>query len=141
LLLSRPGFVSVQYALIPGLWLLGRGPAAQGRIRFGIFALGLIGSFVLLALASIRLRSFAVAMASALTVGVLVIWGLSAPPGSPPRLLLLGAAILCLAALCIQMIKGVVDRRLRALWVLPFLVLGFPIGFFGGGAIGLHIVS
>ena len=135
------GFVTVQYAVLPVIDLIGRGLPWWAAFAFGVFVFGLVASFVLLALAAIRPRSLIVSMASALTVGVLLIWGMSTTPGSSPRILLHLAAILCMVALLIQMIPAVIDGHLRLLWILPFLVLGFPIGYLAGGLIGLHIVE
>jgi hypothetical protein len=135
------GFVAVQYAVLPIIDLIRRGLPWWTAFVFGIFVLGLGGSFVLLALAAIGPRSLVLSMAAALTVGLLLIWGMSTTPGSSPRILLHLAAILCLVALSIQMIPAVIGGRLRLLWILPFLVLGFPIGFLTGGLIGLHIVE
>jgi hypothetical protein len=80
-------------------------------------------------------------MGAALTVGLLLLWGMTAMPGSWPRLLLHLAAVLCLVALLIQVILGIADRRWGLLWVLPFVLLGFGIGFLAGGLIGLHVVT
>jgi hypothetical protein len=135
------GFVTVQYAVLPIIDLIGRGLPWWTALVFGVFVLGLGGSFVLLALAAIRPGSVVLSMAAALTVGVLLLWGMSTEPGSSPRVLLHLAAILCLVALLIQVIQAVIDRRFRLLWILPLLVLGFPIGFLTGGLIGLHIVT
>ena len=135
------GIVSLQYAVIPGLGLIGGHLTPRGARTFGVFALGLLGSFALQTLAAIRPRSLVAAMGSAVTVGVLVIWGLSAQPGSPPRLLLHLAAILCLVVVVMDVIQAVVSRRLPLLWTLPALMLGFAMGFLAGGLIGLHIVT
>jgi hypothetical protein len=59
-------------------------------------------------------------------------------PMSEPRILLHLAAILCLAALLIQVIRGIADRRLRVLWILAALLLSVPIGYLAGGLIGFH---
>jgi hypothetical protein len=135
------GFVTVQYAVLPVIDLIRRGLPWLTAFVFGIFVLGLGGSFVLLALAAIRPRSVVLSMAAALTVGVLLTWGMSTEPGSSPRILLHVAGILCLVALLFQVVQAVTDRRFRLLWILAFLVLGFPIGFLTGGLIGLHIVT
>ena len=135
------GFVTVQYAVVPVIELIRGGLPWLEALAFGVLVFGLISVFVLLALAAIRPRSVIVSMAAALAVGVLLIWGMSITPGSSPRILLHLAAILCLVALLILVVQAVMDGRTRLLWILPFLVLGFPIGFLTGGLIGLHIVT
>jgi hypothetical protein len=49
------------------------------------------------------------------------------------------AAILCLAALVLRVIRGIVNRDFRVLWIVPGLLLGFPIGFLAAGLMRLHI--
>lgn len=58
-----------------------------------------------------------------------------------PRLVMHLAAILCLAALVTQVIRGIVDRRFRVLWIVAGLLLGLPLGYLAAGLIGLHIVT
>src|SRR5713101_6716035 len=91
--------------------------------------------------AVIRPRSLIAAMASALPVGFLLLWGVAAEPMSWPRVVIHLAAILCLAALLIRMIRGIRTRRFRELWILPSLLLGVPIGYLAGGLMGFHIVT
>jgi hypothetical protein len=135
------GFVTVQYAVVPVIELIRGGLPWLEALAIGVLVFGLLAVFVLLALAAIRPRSVIVSMAAALTVGVLLIWGMSTTPRSSPRILLHLAAILSLVALLTQVIQAVIDRRWPMLWILAFLGLGFPIGFLTGGLIGLHIVT
>jgi hypothetical protein len=100
----------------------------------------LVIPFALLMLPVIWPRSLIAAMASALSVGSLLIWGVGMQPMSWPRFVIHLAAIVCLAALLIRMIRGIRARRFRELWILPSLLLGVPIGYLAAGLIGLHIV-
>ena len=134
------GLVALQYAVLPGIALIGRGSAWEEVFAYGAVSLGLVGSFVLLTIAAIRPRSLTAAMGAALTVGLLLMWGMGPTPGSWPRVLLHLAAVLCVAALLIQVIQGIRDRRWRVLWILAVLLLGLPIGYLAGGVLGLHIV-
>jgi hypothetical protein len=105
-----------------------------------VFPIVLLGiPFALLIPAVIRPRSVIAAVAASLTVGVLLIWGTSAQPMSWPRLVMYLAAILCLAALVLRVIRGIVNRDFRVLWIVPGLLLGFPIGFLAAGLMRLHI--
>src|SRR5438445_5892995 len=97
--------------------------------------------FALLIAPVIRPRSLSAAIASALAVGLLLIWGVGATPMSWPRLVIHLAAILCLAAVLIRIIRGIRARRFRVLWILPSLLLGVPIGYLAAGLMGLHIVT
>jgi len=101
----------------------------------------LVIPFALMIPAVIRPRSITAAVVAALTVGVLLIWGMSAQPISWPRLLIHIAALLCLAALALRVIPGIVDRDFRVLWIVPALLLGFPIGYLAAGMMGLHVVT
>ena len=134
------GLVALQYAVLPGIALIGRGSAWEEVFAYGAVSLGLVGSFVLLTIAAIRPRSLTAAMGAALTVGLLLMWGMGPTPGSWPRVLLHLAAVLCVIALFIQVIQGIRDRRWRQLWILAVLLLGLPIGYLAGGVLGLHIV-
>jgi hypothetical protein len=106
--------------------------------RWAVFAFALIVPFALLMLAAIRPQSLIAAVGAALVVGFLLIAGMGITPMSEPRVLLHLAAILCLAALLIQVIRGIADRRLGVLWILASLLLSVPIGYFAGGLIGFH---
>ena len=106
-----------------------------------LYALSLLIPFALLIPAVIWPRSIVAAMASALPVFYLVIWGVGAEPMSWPRVVIHLAAILGLAALTIRMIRGIRARRYRVLWILPSMLLGVPIGYLAAALIGLHIVS
>src|SRR5438477_10862593 len=101
----------------------------------------LVIPLALLIPAVIRPRSLIAAMASAVPVGILLLWGMGAEPMSWPRLVIHLAAILCLAALLIRLIRGVRTRRFRELWIIPSLLLGVPIGYLAAGLMGLHIVT
>ena len=133
------GLVALQYAVLPGIALIGRGSAWEEVFAYGAVSLGLVGSFVLLTIAAIRPRSLIAAMGAALTVGLLLMWGMGPTPGSWPRVLLHLAAVLCVVALLIQVTQGILDRRWRVLWILAVLLLGLPIGYLAGGVLGLHI--
>jgi len=101
----------------------------------------LVIPLALLIPAVLRPRSLIAAMVSALPVGLLLLWGMGAEPMSWPRLVIHLAAILCLAALLIRMLRGVRTRRFRELWILPSLLLGVPIGYLTAGLMGIHIVT
>jgi hypothetical protein len=135
------GLVAVRYAIIPGLALVGRGPAVRAAFAYAVFGLVLVASAALLIHAAVRPRSLVAAIGAALTVGLLGMWGLTATPGSWPRLLLHLATILCTVALATQIVQGIVHGRRCLLWLLPVMLLGFPIGFLAGGLIGLQIVT
>ena len=135
------GLVAVQYAVLPGVALIGRGSAWEEVVVYGAVTLGLVGSSVLLTIAAVRPRSLIAALGAALTVGLLLLWGMGPTPGSWPRVLLHLAAVLCLVALVIQVIQGIRDRRRRLLWILPVLLIGIPIAYLAGGVMGLHIVT
>ena len=51
------------------------------------------------------------------------------------------AAILSLAALAIQVIRGIVDHRLKVLWIVPALLFGFVVGYLAAAYLGVHIRS
>jgi hypothetical protein len=38
-------------------------------------------------------------------------------------------------------IRGVVDRRFRVLWIVPALLLGFVIGYLAAALLGFHFRS
>ena len=139
------GPVSVPYVVLPILALIGRGvdwrAAALALLTFWLFGFGLLTSFALFTLAVIRPRSVPAAMGSALPVSLLLIWGTGLIPMSPLRLLLHLAAILCLAALMIRVIRGIAEHRFRVLWILPCLLLSLPIGYLAGRLVGVHIMT
>jgi hypothetical protein len=124
-------------AVLPVLSQLGQG----FYWLWALYAILLLIPFALLIPAVIRPRSVVAAVAASLAVGVLVIWGITAPPLSWPRLVMHLAAILSLAALVIQVIRGVGDRRFRVLWIVAGLLLSLPLGYLAAGLIGLHIVT
>jgi hypothetical protein len=129
-------------AVVLVVWVVPPIMAEIGHVLYwrpAAFAVGLLISVALLALPVVRPRSTIAAMGSALTVGVLLFWGLSAMPMSWPRYLLHLAAILAVAALLTRVIRGLRDGRLRVVWIVPCLLLGLPIGYLAGGVIGLHI--
>lgn len=105
-----------------------------------VYTIVLLGiPFALLIPAVIRPRSVTAAVAAALTVGVLLILGTTAQAMSWPRLIMYLAAILCLAALVLRLIHGIVDGDFRVLWIAPGLLLGFAIGLLAAGLMGLPI--
>jgi hypothetical protein len=116
-----------------------------GREANWLWAVYVIPLFILpLALlipAVIRPRSVAAAVVAALPVGLLLMLGLNAEPMSLPRFAIHLAAILCLAALVLQVIRGIVDRRFRVLWIALALLLGLVIGYLAAATLGLHIRS
>jgi hypothetical protein len=122
----------------PILAQLGR-PSNLSWLAYAVVMLAI--PLALLIPAVIRPRSLIAAMASALPVGFLLLWGMGAEPMSWPRLVIHLAAILCLAALLIRMIRAIRARRFRELWILPSLLLGVPIGYLAAGLMGLHIVT
>src|SRR5437870_1337391 len=124
--------------LVPVLSQLGR----ESNWLWVVYAVPLlVVPFALLIPAVIRPRSVLAAVAAALTVGPLFILGMGIQPGTPPRLTIHLAAILCLAALVPHVVRDIVDRRLRVLWILAGLLLGVAIGYLAGGMMGLHIVT
>lgn len=130
------GLLAILYVVPPALSDLGR----PSNWLWLVFAIPLvILPLALLIPAVIRPRSILAAVAAALTAGVLLISGMSAPPMSLPRVAIHLAAILCLAALVAQVIRGIGDRRFRVLWILPGLLLGLAIGFLAAGLMGLPI--
>lgn len=132
------GLLAVLYIVPPAVSDLGR-PSNWLWLVFAIPLL--ILPFALLIPAVIAPQSIPAAVAAALTAGVLLIWGMSAPPMSLPRVAIHLTAILCLAALVAQVIRGIVDHRFRVLWIVPGLLLGLAIGFLAAGLMGLHIVT
>ena len=124
-------------ALVPTLSQLAKG----WYWGWALYAVSLLIPFALLVPAVIWPRSLVAAVVSALPVFFLVMWGVGATPMDWPRVLIHLAAILCLAALTIRMIRGIRSRRYRVLWILPSLLLGVPIGYLAAALLGLHIVS
>jgi hypothetical protein len=108
---------------------------------WALYAILLLIPFALLVPVVIRPRSVVAAVAASLAVGLLLIWGFAAPPLSWTRLVMHLAAILSLAALVIQVIRGIGDRRYRVLWIVAGLLLSLPLGYLAAGLIGLHIVT
>ncbi|HVS05283.1 MAG TPA: hypothetical protein VHK65_03850 [Candidatus Dormibacteraeota bacterium] len=96
--------------------------------------------FALLIPAAIRPRSVIAAVVAAPAVGMLLIVGMSVQPQSLPRLVIHLLAIFCLAALVVRVIQGVAARRLRELWIVPGLVVGFAIAYLAVGLLQLPIV-
>ena len=132
------GLVAVLSIVPPVLSQLGR----EANRLWLVYAIPLfVVPFALLIPAVIRPRSVLAAVAAALTVGPLFILGMGIQPGTPPRLTIHLAAILCLAALVPHVVRGIVDRRLRVLWIVASLLLGVGIGYLAGGLMGLHIVT
>ncbi len=123
--------------LLPTLSQLARG----WYWSWALYAVSLLIPLALLVPAVIWPPSIIAAMASALPVGFLFLWGVGAEPMSWPRLVIHLAAILCLVALLIRMIRGIRARQFRALWILPSLLLGVPIVYLAAGLMGLHILS
>ena len=132
------GLLAILYLVPPALSQLGR----ESNWLWAAYAIPLaILPFALLIPAVMRPRSVVAAVAAALVVGALLIWGVSAPPMSWPRVLIHLAAILCLAALVLRVIRGIVDRDFRVLWIVPGLLLGFAIGYLAAALMGLHFVT
>ena len=130
------GLVAVLYTVPPVLSQLGR----DSNLQWALYVIPLfVLPLALLIPAVIRPRSVLAAVAAALTVGVLLVWGMSAQPISWPRLGMYLAAILCLAALVLRVVRGIVDRDFRVLSIVPGLLLGFAIGYLAAGLMGLHI--
>jgi hypothetical protein len=67
--------------------------------------------------------------------------GLNAEPMSLSRFDIHLAAILCLVALVMRVIRGIVDHRFRMLWIAPALLVGLVIGYLSAATLGLHIRS
>lgn len=132
------GLVAVVYIVPPVLSGLGRESSWLWAV-YGIPVL--ILPFALLIPSVIRPRSILAAVVAALPVGLLLMLGLNADPTSLPRLAIHLAAILCLAALVLQVIRGIVDRRFRVLWILLALLFGFIVGYVGAATLGFHIRS
>lgn len=130
--------MAILYVVPLALAQLGR----ESNWLWAVYAIPLlILPFALLIPAVMRPRSGVAAVAAALVVGALAIWGMSAPPMSWPRVLIHLAAILGLAALVLRVIRGIVDRHFPVLWIVPGLLLGFAIGYLAAGLMGLHIVT
>ncbi len=106
-----------------------------------LYGIVLLIPVALLIPAVIRPRSLVASLLTALAVGVLLIWGISAQPRSLPRIAMHLAAILCLAALGSRVMYGVAGRRYRVLWIVPGLLLGLAIAYVAGGVIRLQIVT
>jgi hypothetical protein len=132
------GLVAVAYIVPPVLSGLGR----ESNWLWAVYVIPvLILPFALLIPSVIRPRSILAAVVAALPVGLLLMLGLNAEPMSLPRFAIHLAAILCLAALVLQVIRGLVDRRLRVLWIVLALLFGFIIGYLGAATLGFHIRS
>lgn len=132
------GLVAMAYIVPPVLSGVGR----ESNWLWAVYAIPvLILPFALLIPSVIRPRSILAAVAAALPVGLLIILGLSAEPVSLPRFAIHLAAILCVAALVLQVIRGIADRRPRVLWIVLALLFGFIIGYLGAATLGFHIRS
>ena len=132
------GLVAILYIVPPVVSQLGR----ESNWLWAVYTIPLlVVPFALLIPAVIRPRSVLAAVAAALTVGPLFILGMGVQPGTPPRLAIHLAAILCLAALVAQVVRGIVDRRLSVLWIVAGLLLGVAIGYLAAGLVGLHVTS
>jgi hypothetical protein len=97
--------------------------------------------FALLIPTVIRPRSVVAAVFAALPVGFLLMLGLEADPMSLLRFAIHLAAIACLAALVLRLVRGIVDHRFAVLWVVPALLLGLVFGYLAAASIGFHIRS
>jgi hypothetical protein len=86
-------------------------------------------------------RSVLAAAVAALPVGFLFMLGLEADPMSWLRFAVHLAAILSLAALVIQVIRGIGDHRLNVLWIVPALLVGLVVGYLAAVYLGFHIRS
>jgi hypothetical protein len=104
-------------------------------------AMLLLIPFALLIPAVIRPRSVVAAVVAALPVGFLFMLGLEADPMSLLRFGVHLAAILCLAALVLRVIRGIVDHRFRVIWIVPALLVGFVVGYLAAATLGFHIRS
>jgi len=131
------GLFVVLYIVLPLLSELGQSSNLLW-VAYALVALGI--PFGLLLPTVIRPRSVVAAVVAALAVGLLLIVGMSITPQSLPRVVIHLAAILCLAALVLRVIRGVAARRFRELWIVPILIVGVAIPLGAGGAIGLHNV-
>ena len=143
---AREGILLATAAAIVGLFaLLNFLPPLLSELGRGsswlwaLYGIVLLVPVALLIPAVVWPRSVTAAVVAALSVGVLLIWGMSFQPVSWPRLIIHFAAILCLAALVSNVIRGVAGRRFRLLWIVPGLLLGFAIGYVGAGLGGFHI--
>ena len=67
--------------------------------------------------------------------------GLEADPMSLSRFDIHIAAILCLVALLMRMIRGIFDHRFRVIWIVPALLVGLVIGYLAAATLGFHIRS
>src|SRR2546429_9550062 len=104
------GLVAVLSIVPPVLSQLGR----ESNWLWVVYAVPLlVVPFALLIPAVIRPRSVLAAVAAALTVGPLLFLGMGIQTGTPPRLNVTLAAILCLAAMVRHVVRGNVERRLR----------------------------
>ncbi len=129
------GLSAVLYVALPMLSQLSQGL----NWLWAVDAIVLFIPFALLIPAVIRPRSVLAAAVAALPVGFLLILGISAEPVSLLRFAIHIAALLCLAVLVLQVIRGVVDRRFRVLWIVPALLFGFVMGYLAAATLGLHI--
>ena len=129
------GLSFVLYFVPPLLSQLGRGLSWLWVVA----AMTLLIPFLMLIPAAIRPRSVVAGVVAALPIGFLLMLGMEAEPMSLLRFGVHLAAILCLAALVLRVIRGVVDRQFRVLWIVPALLLGFVIGYLGAATLGFHI--
>jgi hypothetical protein len=127
--------MSLVLYLVPLLSQLGRGLSWLWVVD----AMTLLIPFLMLIPAAIRPRSVVAAVVAALPVGFLLMLGFEAEPMSLLRLGVHLATILCLAVLVLRVIRGVVDRQLRVLWIVPVLLLAFVIGYLAAATLGFHI--
>jgi hypothetical protein len=132
------GLYAVFNILLPVLSQLGQGLNWTGVAEY---ALALLIPFALLIPAVIRPQSVVAAVVASLPIGFLLMLGLNAEPMSLSRFDIHLAAILCLVALVMRMIRGIVDHRFRVLWIAPALLVGLVIGYLSAAALGLHIRS
>jgi hypothetical protein len=137
---AAAGFVGIYAVVLPFL-AYGRGWSAALIALSLLFGLVFLIPVALLTLAAIRPRSVPVAVGAALMVGFLLVLGMGLEPASLARVAIHLAAILGLAALIVQALQGIADRRLRVLWIVLCLLLSLPIGFLSAGMIGLHIIT
>lgn len=137
ILLAMAAALVALLAVPPYLSQASRGWSWPGAL----YAILLLIPFGLLIPVVIRPRSLVAAVAASLSVGVLLIWGITAPPLSWPRLVMHLAAILSLVALIMQVIRGVGAHQFRVLWIVAGLLLSLPLGYLAAGLIGLHIVT
>jgi hypothetical protein len=132
------GLYAVFNIFLPFLSQLDQGLSWTGT---AVYALALLIPFALLIPAVIRPESVVAAVVASLPIGFLLMLGLNAEPMSLARFDIHLAAILCLVALVLRMIRGIVDHRFRVLWIAPALLVGLVIGYLSAATLGLHIRS